>query len=196
MVVGLTGGIGSGKTTVAKMFSQLGVSIYNSDQRAKALYTELPELKQKITAKFGAEAYVNNHLNAPFLAQKVFTNPNHLKWLNATMHPLVAQDFNQWVKAQNSAYVIKEAAILFESGAFKGCDVIITVSAPQDERIARVIKRDSVSKKQVEARLAKQLTDAEREKRADYVINNTSLQLVTKHVLELHQQLLNTCANE
>lgn len=196
MVVGLTGGIGSGKTTVAKMFAELGVPVYNSDQRAKALYTELPELKAHIIAKFGQESYLQDKLNTAFLAQRVFNNKANLKWLNQTIHPLVANDFKNWVEGQTAPYLIKEAAILFESGAYKSCDKVITVMAEQEERIKRVMNRDGATREEVLARMAKQLSDDERANRSDYVINNSSLQLVNKHVLELHQQLLNTAEND
>lgn len=196
MVVGLTGGIGSGKSSVAQMFAKLGVPIYNSDHRAKALYTEIDELKAKIRSKFGEDSYVQGQLNTTFIAKMVFANKANLQWLNETIHPLVAEDFKNWAAAQSYYYVMKEAAILFESGAYKSCRKVVTIEANHEERIRRVMKRDGVSRKEVLVRMSKQLSDDERSKRSDYVIFNSNLQLVKKHVLELHQQLLKISKNE
>jgi len=190
MIVGLTGGIGSGKTTVAKLFYKLGVPIYVSDSEAKKLMVTHAKLIAKIKKLLGDNAYVNNTLNRSYISNLVFNNKKLLAQLNAIVHPVVAQDFLKWYAQQNSPYVIKESAILFESGGHKHCDVVITVTAPLQERINRVVLRDGVSEKQVQNRIKNQLSDAEKIKQSDFVIENLNLKTTQKVVSNLHQQLL------
>ena len=148
MIVGLTGGIGSGKTTVAKLFSNLGVPIYNSDIEAKKIMISNQSVIADIKELLGNEAYKGNLLNKGFISNKIFNNKKLLEELNKIVHPAVRLHFSEWVKSCNSLYVIKEAAILFESGAYKECDAIITVTAPLEERINRVMYRDKISEEE------------------------------------------------
>lgn len=133
-IVGLTGGIGSGKTTVAKQFQALGIPVYIADDEAKKLMNRSKIIKRKLKALFGDEAYKDNTLNRPFLADKIFNNAENLEKMNAVVHPKVASHFKNWVKKQIAPYVLKESAILFENGAYKDCDLIITVTAPLELR--------------------------------------------------------------
>ncbi len=188
--VGLTGGIGSGKTTIAKIFEVLGIPVYNSDIRAKEiLYSE--NILKKIKENFGEKVFEKGILSKKKLAQIVFSDKNKLQILNNIIHPAVAKDFAQWYKMQTAPYIIKEAAILFESGAYKTMDYIITVYAPKNERIKRVIKRDGITEKEVLARIKNQWSDIKKIKNADYVIKNYNSFLVIPQVLKIHQELLN-----
>lgn len=172
--VGVTGGIGSGKSRVCALFAALGIPVYDSDKRAKELMNGDGQLHDKITALFGAEAYGRDgRLDRRFVAGKVFNDPMLLTSLNGIVHPAVAEDFEAWSMSQSEfPYVILESAILFESGFDRFVDKIITVSAPEELRIERVLARDGVSRQAVAERIANQMADAEREARADYIINN------------------------
>lgn len=172
-IIGLTGGIGSGKTTAAKYFEELGFPLYNSDLRAKELQNNNTEVIQAITDVFGPEAYVNGEMNRPYIASITFTDKTKLQALNAIVHPAVFKDFNDWYHQLNTPYIIKEAAILIESGSYKNCDLIITVNADLEKRIERTIKRDNLQREQVEARIKNQLSDEERASYADFVIDNS-----------------------
>ena len=172
MVVGLTGGIGSGKSTIAKAFAALGIAVFNSDEQAKALIANNAQVKEKIITAFGEEAYQNGEYNRAYIAQIVFNNSEKLAILNGIVHPALAKYFNQWAKKQTSPYVLKEAAILFESGSYKDCDYIITVTAPEEVRIARVMARDHCTEAQVRARMAQQWSDAQRIALSNAVIKN------------------------
>ena len=183
--LGLTGGIGSGKSTVAKMFEELGIPIYEADKRAKELQNQEP-LKAKIKEVFGADIYIGNELNRKALAQIVFTNKENLEQLNQIVHPAVAIDFDHWLSSQTSEYIIKEAAIIFEIKAESQYDKVILVTAPKDVRIGRVMQRDSAKKKDVEARIKNQLSDKEKMKMADFVISNIDLQETRKQVEQIH----------
>jgi dephospho-CoA kinase len=186
--IGLTGGIGSGKSTVAKMFEELGIPIYEADKRAKALQNQEP-LKSKIQEIFGADIYNGNVLNRKALAKIVFNDKEKLEQLNQLVHPAVADDYNNWLSQQSSDYIIKEAAIIFEIKAEKQYDKVILVTAPLDTRVARVIQRDSIRKKDVEARIKNQLSDKEKMKKADFVISNIDLQDTQKQVEQIHTYL-------
>lgn len=190
-IVGLTGGIGSGKTTVAKLFEKFGIPIYIADDQAKHLMNTSPKLKEKIKTLFGEEAYQNNTLNRSFIASKVFTDATRLEQLNALVHPAVQEHFQQWVTEQDAPYVIKESAILFEHGNHKYCDKTILVTAPKELRIERVQQRDQSSKKQISDRMDKQWSDAQKIPLADYIINNdASLVDVKKEVERIHNEFL------
>ncbi|AVM51328.1 dephospho-CoA kinase [Capnocytophaga sp. oral taxon 878] len=189
-IVGLTGGIGSGKTTVAAMFAQLGVAVFNSDEQAKNLIATNKQVKQQIIATFGAQSYTSDGYNRSYIAQIVFHNPDKLAQLNAIVHPALAQHFHQWVLQQQGVYVLKEAAILFESGSYKDCDYIITVTAPQQLRIARAMSRDGSTLQQIKARISHQWTDARRIALSQAVIHNTDLADTQKQVQALHQYLI------
>ncbi|WP_291120749.1 dephospho-CoA kinase [Empedobacter sp. UBA7248] len=171
-VAGITGGIGSGKSTAAKFFEELGIPVYNSDTRAKTIQNENSEVKVKIIAAFGEEAYNENGLNKPFMSKQVFQNNEKLKLLNSIVHPAVFQDFEDWKKAQKSDIVMKEAAILIESGSYKDCDVVISVVVDIETRIARTIKRDGLSREEILARINNQISDEERIAKSDFIIDN------------------------
>ncbi len=185
-VVGLTGGIGSGKSTIARLFAALGIAVYDSDTEAKKLINASAEIKKRIVEVFGAEAYAEGVYNRAYMADIVFRNPDKLAVLNSIVHPVLADDFNQWVALQTSPYVIKEAAILFESGSYKNCDFIITVTAPETLRISRCMSRDGSTEAQVRARMAQQWTDAQRIALSDAVIENINLEETEKRVRELN----------
>lgn len=171
-VAGITGGIGSGKSTAAKFFEELGIPVYNSDTRAKTIQNENSEVKVKIISAFGEEAYNENGLNKPYLSKQVFQNNEKLKLLNSIVHPAVFQDFEDWKKAQKSDIVMKEAAILIESGSYKDCDVVISVVVDIETRIARTIKRDGLSREEILARINNQISDEERIAKSDFIIDN------------------------
>jgi len=182
-IVGLTGGIGSGKTTVANIFNALGIPIYNSDVRAKHIMNNDEELILSIKKLLGNEAYKNKILNKEFVAQKIFKSKKILQQLNQLVHPKVAQDFETWVKQhQNAPFVIKESAILIESKAYKNVDKIIVINAPLELRVQRVMQRDNTSKEAVQARIANQMSEAERNKYADFIIQNDGKHALTAQV--------------
>lgn len=189
-IVGLTGGIGSGKTTVAKLFGQLGVPTYFADDEAKALMNRSKVIKRKLIALFGEEAYINQKLNRPFLAEAIFNDKNLLKAMNAIVHPKVASHFKKWTEKQQTDYVLKENAILFEHGGEKDCDFTILVTAPESIRIERVIARDQRTKAQVQAIINNQLPEQEKIKKATFVIENTDLSATKKQVIKVHQNLI------
>lgn len=189
-VVGLTGGIGSGKTTVAKMFQEMGVPLYIADIRAKVLMNSSKKIRNELIALFGAEAYQGNQLNRPFIASQIFKNNLLLQQMNAVVHPEVAADFARWKEEQTALYVLKEAAIIFENNLASQYDFIITVVADLEERISRVIDRDQTTETKVMAIVNNQLSDDEKAKQSDFVIINHDLSQTKAQVLEIHQQLL------
>ena len=189
MIVGLTGGIGSGKSTIAKEFAVLGIAVFNSDEQAKVLIATDAQVKERIIAAFGEEAYQNGEYNRAYIAQIVFNNPEKLAILNSIVHPALAKHFKQWAKKQTSPYVLKEAAILFESGSYKDCDYIITVTAPEQLRIARVMARDHCTEAQVRARMAQQWSDAQCIALSNAVIENIDLESAKEQVKRIHFQL-------
>ena len=189
IVVGLTGGIGSGKSTIAKAFAALGIAVFNSDEQAKALIATDAQVKERIIAAFGEEAYQNGEYNRAYIAQIVFNNPEKLAILNNIVQPALAKYFKQWAKKQTSLYVLKEAAILFESGSYKDCDYIITVTAPEEVRIARVMARDHCTEAQVRARMAQQWSDAQRIALSDAVIENVDLESAKEQVKRINEEL-------
>lgn len=191
ITVGLTGGIGSGKTTVAKAFHELGIPIYIADDEAKKLMQTSPVVKHKLIELFGKEAYLEGSLNKPYIANIIFHDKNYLDKMNAVVHPEVAKHFKKWLSKQQAPYVIKEAAILFENGGYKQCDVLITVTAPKKCKIERLLKRDNTSVEKIEAIMKNQWSDAQKIKLSDYVIDNTELEKTKRQVLKIHQQILN-----
>lgn len=185
--VGITGGIGSGKTHICRLFEQLGVPVYNADERAKYLMNTDLSVKEQLIESFGEEVFLNGELNREFLAQVVFQQPEQLKRLNAIVHPAVAQDARKWhEKHSNHPYTIKEAALLFETGSYQDLDKTILVHADEDERILRVMQRDQVSKEKVEERIKNQWSDIEKMERADFIINNDGNREVIKLVAKIH----------
>ncbi len=193
IVVGLTGGIGSGKTTVAKMFETLKVPVYYSDQRAKDLMNTSLALKKGIQQLLGKEAYLDQKLNRTYIADKVFNDKALLQKLNALVHPEVKKDFVRWANDQITPYVMQEAAIIFENETHKNYDHIILVTATKKVRIKRVMERDGVTKKKVLARMAQQWGDMKKRKLSDFVIRNEDLEATYKKVYKIHNQILNTC---
>lgn len=190
MVIGLTGGIGSGKTTVANFFKEEGIPVYIADEAGKRLMLTSEEIKNSIKNIFGEESYVGEAPNRKYIASRVFNNQKNLEDLNKIIHPAVAADFSEWLKQQNAPYVIYEAAILFETGAYKKCDFNILVSAPRDEKIKRLKIRDSSNEEEIEARMANQWDDEKKRKFANFEIINTDLALTKSRVAELHTILL------
>ena len=188
-IVGLAGGIGSGKSKAAAYFSELGIPCYIADDRAKELMTSSMTIQQAIINEFGAESYINGNLNRPYLASIVFKDTVLLAILNTIVHPAVAIDFRSWLLEQNSIYVIKEAAILFENGGAKLCDQVILVTAPKEIRVQRVIDRDKCTKEDVLERMSKQWSDAKKKPLADYIIENIEWKETSKQIEVLHQKL-------
>lgn len=171
--VGLTGGIGSGKTTIANLFAtEFAIPIYIADTKAKELIAQDTHLQQEIKVLLGEDAFVEGKYNTAFVASIVFSTPEKLQALNQLIHPYVQQDFARWREEQHSPYVIKESAILFESGSYKDCDYIITVTAPLEERIRRVMLRDKIDRKTVEKRIKNQWNDENRIKLSTFVLDN------------------------
>lgn len=190
--IGITGGIGSGKTTVCKMFETLGIPIYYADDRAKAIMVSDEKLIAGIKVVFGESAYLEDgSLNRPHIAKIAFSDKLKLEQLNALVHPIVRLDGENWFNNQiNKAYALKEAALHFETGGYKLMDKMITVFAPEDVRIERVMKRDNVTKAAVKARVDKQMSDSEKVELADFVIYNDGSQSLIKQVMAIHQALI------
>lgn len=197
LLIGVTGGIGAGKSVICRIFQSLGAPVYNADDRARWLMANNPSLIADIKKQFGTDAYLeNNKINRTFLASIVFSDEEKLRQLNALVHPKVGEDFIGWVNEnRGSPYVIKEAALLFESGSYKQLDKIINVDAPATLRKARVLLRDPHrNAKDIEAILARQFSDDERRERADYNVTNNEYELVIPQILKLHSQLLDLAA--
>lgn len=190
-VIGITGGIGSGKSVVSMIFRQLGIPVYDSDAEAKLLYDKFPELRDAVRTQISNEAFdTNGKLDRKKLAEIVFQFPEKLEILNQLVHPLVKKDFQNWVqKHPEAAYVVKEAAILFESGAYSDCDKVITVVAPRELRVQRVRERDRKTKSEIEAIMDRQSGDEEKIKRSDFVIQNDEKELILPQVLAIHESL-------
>jgi len=188
--VGITGGIGSGKSTVARVFETLGVPVYNADDAAKRLMQEDPELKEKISLLLGDESYKDGQLNRSWISANIFGKPDKVKALNALVHPATIKDAHEWMSRQTTPYSLKEAALIFESGSEKELDYVIGVYAPEELRIQRVIRRDDTTREAILQRMRNQLNEEEKIKRCDFVITNDDDQLVIPQVLALNQQLL------
>ena len=188
--IGVTGGIGSGKSTVCRVFSLLGIPCYDSDREAKRLMNTDPALKTRISNLLGPEAYTPQGLDRTYVSARVFENSALLQQLNAIVHPAVAADFARWAETQRTPYVIEESAILFESGADRGMDRTVAVVAPETIRIRRVCRRDQRDETAVKARIAHQMSDEERTRRADYVLKADEQELLIPQILKLHHHLL------
>lgn len=191
MILGVTGGIGAGKSLVCEIFSHLGIACYNSDERAKVLMNSNVELINGITRLLGSEAYIKHKLNRAYVAKKVFGNEQLLAEMNALVHPHVKIDFGEWVADQDSKYMIKEAAILIESGAYKQCDSVLVVSAPEELRISRVVNRDGTNRDAVVSRIRNQISEKERLSHANYIVLNDEKQMLVPQVIEVHEHILN-----
>lgn len=188
--IGLTGGIGSGKTTVARIFETLGIPVYYADEAAKKIMNEDEHLRTLIIKNFGAESYVNDKLNRAHLSSIVFNNAQKLSLLNSLVHPLTLADAEQWSRKQNTPYIIKEAALLFESDAWKMVDKIIGVNAPYELRLQRTMQRDLLSKEEVEARINNQMSEEEKMKRCHFIIINNEKELLVPQVIKIHESLM------
>lgn len=189
--VGITGGIGSGKSTVARIFELLGIPVYYADTAAKEIMHTDEALKMAVKEHFGTEIYgPDGKLDRAALGKIVFNDKDKLELLNSIVHPATIRHSDEWANRQTSPYVIKEAALLFESGSFQYLDKIIGVFAPQPMRIERVMKRDHVTREEVLARINKQIDDNIKMRLCDYVIHNDEQQMVIPQVLALHQQLI------
>lgn len=190
--IGITGGIGTGKSTVCLIFRQLGIPIYDADQRAKWLMTNNKLLKEEIIEHFGNESYLpNGELNRGYLANQVFQDQQKVALLNALVHPKVGQDMKNWANQQKKNYVLKEAALMIESGSYKELDKIILVDAPLDIRLKRIQKRDPQrTEQEILGIIAKQMPEEEKRKVADFIVLNDQTQLLIPQVLNLHKQFL------
>jgi dephospho-CoA kinase len=188
--IGLTGGIGSGKSTVASIFEVLGIPVYYADDAAKKLMNEDERLIAAIKELFGEISYVNGILNRTFISSEVFSNPDKLEKLNTLVHPAAIADAEKWMKKQITPYSIKEAAILFESHSHVHLDYIIGVSSPIEMRIERVMQRDKISRAQVIARMNQQMNEEEKMSRCNFVVYNDETQLLIPQVLAIHEKLL------
>jgi dephospho-CoA kinase len=189
--IGITGGIGAGKSTVAGIFKVLGVPVFDADVTAKNILNTDPILRKQIAAAFGSETYKNGLLDRKYLATRVFNNPDQLAKLNALVHPATIEAADKWAsRFTDKPYIIKEAALLFEAGTNEGLDYIIGVTAPKELRITRVMARDQVSREEVLSRMQHQLDDTEKMKRCDFVIDNSDASLVIPQVLALHAKFI------
>jgi dephospho-CoA kinase len=197
VIIGLTGGIGSGKTTIAKVFAQLGVPVFDADTAAKNIMNTSPIIQEKLMDIFGKEIYDKQEygvlqLNRNMLAQLVFSDPFKLEQLNAIVHPITIQAALDWANLQTAPYVIKEAALFFESGSSMGVKKIIGVTAPKALRVHRVMKREACSRQEVEKRMMHQIEESLKMKLCDWVIINDDQQLVLPQVVALHENILAT----
>jgi dephospho-CoA kinase len=184
-IIGLTGGIGSGKTTVSNFFQELGVPVYIADDHAKSVM-QLPEIILEIKTVFGESVFENGTLNRKKIAEIVFNDPEKLKQLNGIIHPAVRKDFDNWIlNHKKNKFILYEAAILFESGRYNVCNVVITVTAPIETRIERVIKRDNTSRELVLQRINAQWTDEQRIAKSDFVIENTNFENLKIEVVKI-----------
>ena len=191
MKLGVTGGIGSGKTSVCKVFNVLGIPVFSADPEAQKIMSRDEKIMNAINKIAGRNLYKDGFLNRTELASLIFNDPHLLAEVNALVHPVVFANFEKWADEQTSPYSIMEAAILFESGASKLVDRIVTVVAPMEERLARVIRGNKLSREQVLERIKNQMDDASRIKLSDYVISNSENDMIIPAILKIHEDLLN-----
>lgn len=192
--IGLTGGIGSGKSTVARIFETLGVPVYYADDASKKLLNDNEALKKEIEKHFGKDTYQNGQLNRQLLSALVFNNADQLAMLNSIVHPATIKDAADWMQKQNAPYAIKEAALIFESGSQEHLDKVIGVYAPASVRIHRVMQRDKVSRQEVVSRMNRQINEEIKMRLCDYVITNDEQQLLIPQVIAIHEKLLKEMA--
>ena len=188
--IGITGGIGSGKSTVARIFIILGIPVYFADTAAKRLMNEDPELRALLIRHFGEQTFEKGALNREYLSAIVFNNKEKLELLNSLVHPVTIRDAGEWMQKQTAAYALKEAALIFESGAQEHLDYVIGVSSPVNLRIHRAMKRDNISRAEVTARMARQIHEPIKMRLCNFIITNDEQQLLTPQVLLLHAKLL------
>lgn len=190
-IIGITGGIGSGKSTIAKVFISMGFPVYNSDTRAKELINSNIDVIDSIKQEFGDDIYSSEGLDRKKMTSIVFSDSDKLQKLNSIVHPAVGLDFDKWANSQNTSFVLKEAAILFETGIYKSLDKTILVTCPKEERINRVMKRDSATKEAIEARMNSQWSEEKKKELADYIIDNSGEEMVIPQVISLINRLSN-----
>lgn len=192
LLVGLTGGIGSGKSTVAKIFEILGIPVYYADDRAKWLMANQPDLVESIKKEFGTESYLKDgSVNRNYLSKEVFSDPEKVKIINSLVHPAVGIDFQEWASSQNTPYVLKEAALIFETGNEKKLDHVINVSSPLKIRVMRILIRDPHrDEQQVNKIIDQQMPDETKNELADFVIKNVDNKLLIPQVLKVHETLI------
>lgn len=188
-VIGLTGGIGSGKTTVARMFESLGIPVYFSDDEAKIIMTNSAKVKKKLIDEFGKNTFANDKLNRKYLANIIFNDKSKLLKINNIVHPEVDVHFNKWIKLQKSDFVIQENALIFENKKQFNFDDIVTVIAPMNIKIKRVIERDNASEKEILARMNNQLSDDYRISNSRFIVNNIDLEKSESQVYEIYKEL-------
>jgi dephospho-CoA kinase len=195
LIIGITGGIGGGKSTFSELLREKGYVVYDTDREAKRLQNEHPEIRRQLTAEFGNEIYdESEQLDRKHLANLVFENPKLLSKLNEIIHPIVEQDFLEWQKKHAQEKILFfESAILFESGFDKLTDKIIVVTAPENVRINRVVKRDGVTHEQVRARIANQMSETEKIKRADFVLNSDGKRVLSENLDRILFEIEKTC---
>jgi dephospho-CoA kinase len=191
--IGITGGLGSGKSTVAHIFEVLGIPVYYADTASKRLMNEDDEIKSSIQNVFGKEAYTKGKLNTKYLSGIVFKDEAKLAVLNSIVHPATLIDAAEWMNNQKSFYVIKEAALIFESGSNKSLDYIIGVSAPIELRLQRAMFRDKITTEEAMARIRKQMNEEDKMKLCDFIIVNDEQQMLIPQVLKIHHQILDLC---
>lgn len=191
-IIGLTGGIGSGKTTVARIFSTLGIPVYNSDLRAKSILETDLNVQSDVRKLVGKESIENGIVNRKLIAEKSFNNRHVLQQLNTIIHPRVAEDFIKWKNEHKSSpYLIKEAAILFESGSYKSCDKVVFISTELETRVQRVMQRDGVGRAEVESRISNQWPEEKKANLSTFIVHNNESDALIPQVVEIHEKLLN-----
>lgn len=188
--IGLTGGIGSGKSIVARIFEVLGIPVYYADNAARDLQNNDPVLRRQILDLFGPDAYDGERLNRKFISGLVFADTQKLEQLNALVHPATIRDAANWMSKQTAPYVIKEAALIFESGSQRDLDYVIGVTAPESLRIKRILERDAISEEEIRSRMERQLSDKIKMRLCDYVIVNDEQHLLIPQVLAIHEKLM------
>ena len=191
-IVGLSGGIGSGKSTIAKVFCNCGIPVYNADLQAKSLMNTNKFVIDEITRAFGENAYSNETLNREYIANEIFNNNHKRELMNSIVHPAVQKDFELWVTKQSAKYVIQENALMFSTDSYKKFDHTIYVTCPQEERIKRVAQRDGLSKEQIIGRINAQAKDEEACEKANFVILNDNTKMIIPQVLSIHKKLINS----
>lgn len=190
LCIGLTGGLGSGKSTVARIFEVLGIPVYYADAASKRLMNDDEKVKAAVEKAFGKEVYSGGRLNRKYLADTVFKDEKKLELLNSIVHPATLRDADEWINRQSVPYIIKEAALIFESGSHKSLDYVIGVKAPLHLRLQRAMKRDNISKEDAMARINRQINEEIKMRLCDFIIVNDEQQLVISQVLALHESLL------
>lgn len=194
--LGVTGGIGSGKTTVCRIFRVLGVPVFVADNVAREIMENDPEVRSAINIIIGKDLYTTGTLDRKELARIIFNRPELLRKVNAAVHPEVLRRFDRWAEASETPYVIMEAAILFESGADTLVDRVVTISAPVEERISRVMGRNELTREEVIRRINNQMEDEEREEQSYYVINNSDNEMIIPEILKIHEDMLRLSEKE